>query len=60
MSWEAVGPIAEPIAASGVIATLAYPAVQIKQNTRAMRTASSQSATDALNQANLTVASTRE
>ena len=60
MNWEALGAIAELIAAFGVIATLAYLALQIKQNTRAMRTASFQSATDSLNQANLTAASSQE
>lgn len=37
MNWEALGAVAEPIGALGVIATLAYLAVQIRQNTRAVR-----------------------
>lgn len=37
MSWEALGAIAETIGAIGVIATLAYLAIQIAQNTRAIR-----------------------
>ena len=35
MNWEAIGAIAELLAAMGVIATLAYLAVQIRQNTAA-------------------------
>ena len=57
MNWEAIGASAELLAAVGVIATLIYLAIQIRQNTRALRTASFQSATDALNQVNLTTAS---
>ena len=36
MNWEAIGAIAESLGAIGVIATLAYLAVQIRQNTRAL------------------------
>ena len=32
MNWEAVGAISEVVGAIGVIATLAYLAVQIRQN----------------------------
>ena len=37
MNWEALGAIGELVGALGVIATLAYLAVQIRQNTRAVR-----------------------
>ncbi len=37
MNWEALGAIGEILGAIGVIATLAYLAVQIRQNTRAIR-----------------------
>ena len=37
MNWEAIGAIGEMVSAIGVIATLGYLAVQIKQNTRAIR-----------------------
>ncbi len=37
MNWEALGAIAELIGGLGVIATLAYLAIQIRQNTRSMR-----------------------
>lgn len=60
MNWEAAGAIGEIIGALGVIATLAYLAIQIKQNTAATRTASFQATTDSLNQVNLLLASNRE
>ena len=37
MNWEALGAIAELIGGLGVIATLAYHAIQIRQNTRSVR-----------------------
>ena len=37
MNWDALGSLAETVGAVGVIATLAYLAVQIRQNTRAIR-----------------------
>jgi hypothetical protein len=36
MNWEAVGAVAEMMGALGVVASLAYLAVQIRQNTRQM------------------------
>ncbi len=38
MNWNAVGAIGEVLGAAGVIVTLAYLAVQIRQNTRSQRT----------------------
>ena len=37
MNWEAIGAIGELVGAVGVIATLAYLAVQIRQNSQAVR-----------------------
>jgi hypothetical protein len=37
MNWEAIGAVAEALGATGVIATLAYLATHMKQNTRALR-----------------------
>jgi hypothetical protein len=34
MNWEAVGAVGEILGAAGVIATLGYLALQIRQNTR--------------------------
>ena len=44
MNWEAVGAIGEAIAAAGVIATLVYLALQIRQNTQTVRAATFQQA----------------
>lgn len=38
MSWEAIGAVGEALGAIGVMVTLAYLAVQIRQNTRSQRT----------------------
>jgi len=37
VNWEAVGAIGETLGAAGVVVTLAYLAMQLKQNTRALR-----------------------
>ena len=42
MNWEALGAIANLLAAIGVIATLIYLAIQIRQNTKAVRSSSIQ------------------
>lgn len=42
MSWNAVAAIAELIGAVGVVATLLYLGLQVRQNTKAMRTATFQ------------------
>ncbi len=47
MNWDAIGAIAELFGAVGVIASLAYLAVQIRQNTRSMRAATYQSLAEA-------------
>ncbi len=60
MNWDALAAISETIGAIAVIATLAYLAVQIRQNTRATQTASHHAVTDSLNQGNLAVAQDAE
>jgi hypothetical protein len=40
MNWEALGAIANLLAAIGVIATLIYLSIQIRQNTKAVRSSS--------------------
>ena len=42
INWEALGAIANVLAAVGVIATLIYLSVQIRQNTKAVRSSSIQ------------------
>ena len=39
MNWEALSAIGELVGAVGVVATLFYVAVQVRQNTRAVRAA---------------------
>jgi hypothetical protein len=42
VNWEALGAVANLLAAIGVIATLIYLAIQIRQNTKAVRSSSIQ------------------
>jgi hypothetical protein len=42
MNWDAVGAVAELIGALGVVITLAYLAVQIRQNTQTVRSTAQQ------------------
>ena len=46
MNWEAIGAVGEVAGAIGVIATLLYLSVQIRQNTRAMRGATQDAITE--------------
>lgn len=46
MNWEAFGAIAEGLGAIGVIVTLIYVAVQLRQNTAALRSTATQGAHD--------------
>jgi hypothetical protein len=55
MNWEALGALGEIVGAVAVILTLGYLAVQIRQNTRAVRRSSHQSAVDAFVNVNLTL-----
>ncbi len=44
MNWEAIGAIGEIVGAAGVIATLGYLAIQIRQNTQSVRASAFQEA----------------
>ena len=46
MNWEAIGAIGEVVGAIAVIATLIYLALQIRQNTAALRSTATQAAHD--------------
>ena len=46
MNWEALGAIGEIVGAAGVIATLVYLSVQLRQNTKALRSNAWQSIQD--------------
>ncbi len=46
MNWEALGAIGETIGALGVIGTLVYLAVQIRQNTKSLRASTYQAVLD--------------
>jgi hypothetical protein len=46
MNWEALGAIGEIVGAAAVIVTLGYLAVQMRQNTRAVRAAAFQQVVD--------------
>ncbi len=47
MNWDAIGAIAEMVGALGVIVTLGYLAVQIRQNTASVRVSTSQALLEA-------------
>ena len=55
MNWEAIGAIAELLGAVAVIVTLAYLAIQIRQNTRSVTTATYDSVLSAFNDVNTVV-----
>jgi len=50
MNWEAIGAIGEVVGAFGVILTLGYLAIQIRQNTRSLKSASYQSAINSMSE----------
>ena len=58
MNWEALGAIGELVGATGVIGTLGYLAVQIRQNSHAVKTATAQSVIAAVNETLQTGAAT--
>jgi hypothetical protein len=60
MNWDAFGAVAEMIGALAVILTLAYLAVQIRQNTAQGKAGSHQAISDALNQINIVFATNPE
>lgn len=47
MNWDAIGAIGEVVGAAGMIITLGYLAVQIRQNTASLRAAAVQALTEA-------------
>lgn len=49
MNWDAIGAVGEVLGAAGVIVTLIYLALQIRQNTQALRAASVDSMTSIAN-----------
>ena len=51
MNWDAIGAIGEIIGAAGVISTLIYLAIQIRQNTTAMNRATVRQALESNNAA---------
>ena len=46
MNWEAIGAIAELLSGFGVIATLVYLAIQIRQNTNSVKESNYRNQTD--------------
>ena len=52
MNWNAVGALAETLGVLGVIATLVYLSVQIRQNSRLLRASSSAVTTSGANVVN--------
>ena len=60
MNWEAVGAVGETAGAIGVIVTLIYLALQIRQNTRTSRLASFQASTEMLNSVSQAIATNSE
>jgi hypothetical protein len=52
MNWEALGAIGEIVGAVAVVLTLGYLAVQIRQNTRTLRTSSHQASLDGFRELN--------
>ncbi len=50
MNWEAIGAIGEVVGAFGVILTLGYLAIQIRQNTRSLKSASYQGAINSMSE----------
>jgi hypothetical protein len=50
MNWEAIGAVGEVVGGLGVIFTLGYLALQIRQNTRSLKSASYQSAISSMSE----------
>ena len=57
MNWEAIAAVGEIVGAAAVLITLIYLAVQIRQNTSAVATATYESAMTGFNDINVVVAS---
>ena len=56
MNWDAIGAVGELLGASAVLITLIYLAVQIRQNTSAVATATYESTMTGFNDINIVVA----
>jgi hypothetical protein len=56
MNWEAIGAIGEVVGAAGIIFTLVYLALQIRQNSQDVRSATRQSISTAQSQVGLQIA----
>ena len=56
MNWEAITAVGELVGAAAVVISLAYLAIQVRQNTRSTRAASFHAVTDSFNQLNSIVA----
>jgi hypothetical protein len=52
MSWEALSAVGQIVGAAAVVISLAYLAIQVRQNTRSARAASFHAVTDSFNQLN--------
>ena len=57
VNWEAIAAVGQLVGALAVLATLIYLAVQIRQNTAAVATATYESAMTGFNDINVVVAS---
>ncbi len=55
MNWDALGAIGEIVGAAAVFATLVYLAVQIRQNTAALKASSHHAITDSFNAINVKI-----
>ena len=60
MNWEAIGAVAEILGALGVIVTVGYLAVQIRQNSRLIASSLAESTRGALTETTRILASDRE
>ncbi len=60
MNWDAVGAMAELVGAIGVIASLIYLAIQIRQNTRSLQANTFQTVADSSGQRLMTLAQNDE
>ena len=60
MNWDAIGALGELIGALAVICTLVYLAVQIRQNTNAVKSAATESSVKAVNDVRLVLSQDSE
>jgi hypothetical protein len=56
INWDALGAIGEIVGAAAVVLTLAYLAMQIRQNTRTVKAASHHAITDSMNHISISIA----